>query len=258
MIDLFAASALRPRATENDHLGPGTDLKRVVATLAPVPLILGAAVLARAEPDSNRPPALYSRLALATRYTDASSSAGDRPLADGDLGVVAVDGSSRFAIGWPYAACAGLDVTLGAGNTGLAYGAAVYLIGLVLPFPGLGGQTGRMSACGGFGLSGIRGSIPFGWELAGDASLDLPVGPVDLRVTGKAALIANAEERRDGTEAAAGFPDEYSGTIELRLDRRGRVLGGDPVIGMMWQEAMGAELFGFFVGIAASRFTRGR
>ena len=210
-----------------------------------------------AETEATRSPTLYSRLALTARYTSTSSSASGA-LADSDLDILAIDGSSRFAIGWPYALCAGVDATLGASSTGMAYGADLYPIGLVLPFRGFGGRRGRMSACGGFGLSGVRGSIPFGWELAGEASLEMPVGPIDARISGKATLIANADERRDGTDAMAGFADESSGAIEARIGHGGRILGGDPTIGMMWQEAMGADFYGFFVGIAASRSAFGR
>lgn len=194
-------------------------------------------------------------LALAGLSTVGAQNGG--ALADGGLEIAAVDMRARTAIGYHLPTCAGFDATLGASSTGLVYGADVYPFGLVLPSPGIGGGRGWLTACAGFGMSGVRGSIPFGREFPGALSAQVPLGPVVLGLWGHAALVANAEPRRDGTEATAGFADEYSAGFEIRFgrprDSDGLILpGGVPVVGFRHGEVMGSHLSGVYVGLGAA------
>ena len=109
--------------------------------------------------DTHAPP-LHpsSNLLVAARYSTVGEQNGGA-LADSGLEIAAVDMRARTAIGDHLPTCAGFDGTLGASSTGLVYGADVYPFGLVLPSPGIGGGRGWLTACAGFGMSGVRGSI---------------------------------------------------------------------------------------------------
>lgn len=198
-----------------------------------------------------------SNLVVAARYTGmAEGGAFD----ENGLDIVALDGRTRVAIGRGFLRlCAGLEGTLGASSTGLAYGADAYPIGMVMHLMTVGRQMWWGSACAGFGMSGVRGSVPFGWEFPGELALEGDLGPVRLRVWGRLAWIANADDRRDGTSAAAAAgADEFSSGIEVRVGRTMRMWGeafaGDgPVIGFMTYDVMGSTFTGIYVGFAFSR-----
>ncbi len=185
-------------------------------------------------------------------YIDRAGGA----LAGSDLKVGALDLRARTAIGDEAPLCVGVDGTIGASSTGMAYGADLYPFGVVLPVFGLGRHRGWASVCAGFGLSGVRGSVPFGWEFPGELSAAVDLGFVFARIWGRAALVADAEERLDGTEATAGFADEYSAGFDFRT-LRFRHLGEARVdtsvfVGMTWAEMMGSSFWGFTLGLGAS------
>lgn len=198
-----------------------------------------------------------SNLVVAGRYTGmAQGGAFD----ENGLDIVSVDVRTRAAIGRGFLRlCAGLDGTIGASNTGLAYGAGLYPIGIVMHLMTIGRQMWWGSACAGVGISGVRGSIPFGWEFPGEIALEGDLGPVRLRVWGRPAWIADADARRDGTfDAAAAGPDEFSSGIEVRVDRRTRTwgeafAGGGPVLGFAIFDVMGSTFTGIYAGFAFSR-----
>ncbi|HEU5057815.1 MAG TPA: hypothetical protein VFU21_14890 [Kofleriaceae bacterium] len=206
----------------------------------------------------NQPRVHPASSALATaRFSRIDDETGGA-LGDRDLEIGAIDLHARTAIGDALPSCAGLDATLGASSTGLVYAADAYVFGLVLPSAGLGGAPGWLSVCAGFGFSGVRGSIPFAWEFPAELSADLPLGPITFRGWGRASLVASSEARRDGTEATAGFADEYTAGFDIRFSRLGQrgglvVPGGVPVVGLTWGEVMGSTFSGAYVGIGASR-----
>jgi hypothetical protein len=123
----------------------------------------------------------------------------------------------------------------------------------------IGRQRWWGSACAGFGMSGVRGSIPFGWEFPGEAALEGDIGPIRLRAWGRLALIANAADRRDGTSAAAATgADEFSSGIEIRVGRTMRMwgeafAGGGPVVGLATYDVMESTVTGIYVGYAFAR-----
>ena len=196
-------------------------------------------------------PALHpsSTMQAAARFSGVDEAGG--ALADSDLKVVALDVRARSAIGEGAPLCVGLDGTLGASSTGMAYGADLYAFGLVWPTRLLR-RLSWWSACAGFGMSGVRGSVPFGWEFPGELSVALDFGFVFARVWGRAALVANAEARRDGTDATAGFADEYSAGFDFRLLRFRHIgearVDSSVFLGFTWSELLGSKFTGIYLG----------
>lgn len=194
-----------------------------------------------------------SSLLASARFTAIDDDAG--ALAGSSLKIGALDLRARSAIGDRLPLCVGLDGTIGASSTGMSYGADLYPFGVVLPVPGLGRRRAWASACAGFGLSGVRGSVPFAWEFPAELSAALDLGFVFARVWGRAALVADAEARRDGTEATAGFADEYSAGFDFRLLRfrhlGEREVDSDVFVGLSWSEMMGSTFSGLYLGFGA-------
>jgi hypothetical protein len=149
---------------------------------------------------------------------------------------------SRALIGGAHAAyCAGVDAHVGASDTGAAYGATLYAIGL-----GLRARRGTFFAlCGGVGGDGIVGSVPGGAVFPAELSFGLPLGP--LRPVGwvRASWIAGAPERRHGSTTDRDL-DELEAGLAIRLGRQDAYwaemnAGHGPSIGFLYREFMGAR-----------------
>lgn len=152
--------------------------------------------------------------------------------------------SERTLLGRTVAYCAGLDAHVGGSDTGAAYGATLYALGL-------GVRAGRgafVAACGGVGGDRIVGSVPFGARFPAEILLGFPLGPFRPTAFARASWIANASERRHGSPTVYAF-DELEAGLSIRLGRQRRYwttvnAGNGFALGVVYRELMGARAIG--------------
>ncbi|HEU5056139.1 MAG TPA: alpha/beta hydrolase [Kofleriaceae bacterium] len=200
-----------------------------------------------------RPTAEDERLAPAPWHPSESlhvGVAGQRVSEEGgDLdGTLALAVRSRLFLGRPAAYCLGFDGALGGSDAGLVYEAELYPLGAGFRL----GDRGVVALCAGAGLGGIRGAVPFGWQIPVEAWVDLGLGP--LRVAGwlEGTTVLDAEVRQDGS-GIDGI-DELSAGVAIRLGGDDRywsttTAGYGPFVAATFRQLMGADFFGLALGM---------
>ncbi len=199
-----------------------------------------------------RPTAEDERLAPAPRHPSESlhvGAAAQRVTGAGDLdGTVALAIRSRMFLGRPASYCLGFDGALGGSDAGLVYEAELYPIGAGLRL----GDRGVAALCAGAGLGGIKGAVPFGWQIPVEAWLDLGVGPLRVAAWLEATTVLDADLRQDGSDIDG--IDELSAGLALRLGGDSRywsdtTAGYGPFIAATFRQVMGGDFLGLTLGM---------
>lgn len=144
--------------------------------------------------------------------------------------------------------CLGFDGGIGGGDTGVAYRADLYALGLAYPFGG--GQF--VTLCAGGGVSAAGDTVPFAWEIPVAASAEFQLGPIRALAAGRVSFVLGEDARTDG----AGLPlgDELGVDLGVQLGRDvhywRRVNAGEgPYFGLTLRRAAGGTLVGFVLGL---------
>lgn len=200
-----------------------------------------------------RPGTEEERLAPAPRHPGESLHLGlaaEKPDDDaGDLdGVLALAVRSRLFLGRTATWCLGLDGAIGGSDAGLVYQAELYPLGAGLRL----GDRGVAALCGGVGLGGIRGAIPFGWQLPVEAWVDVGLGPLRLAGWLEATTVLDSDVRQDGSDIDG--VDELSAGLAIRLGGDTRywadtTAGYGPFLAATFRQAMGADFLGLMLGM---------
>ena len=167
----------------------------------------------------------------------------------GDLdGTVALAVRSRFFLGRPASYCLGIDGVLGGSDAGLVYEAELYPVGAGLRL----GDRGVAAVCAGAGLGGIRGAVPFGWQIPLEAWIDLGLGPVRLAAWFEATSVLDSDLRQDGSDIDG--IDQLSAGLALRLGGDARywgdtTAGHGPFVAATFRQLMGGDFLGLTLGM---------
>jgi hypothetical protein len=148
--------------------------------------------------------------------------------------------------------CAGLDAYVGGSDTGAAYGATLYPVGLGLR----GGSGSFVALCGGAGGDRVVGSVPWGFVFPAELRFAFAIGPLRPTFWARAAKVAGAPERRDGSPTPS-FVDELDAGVTLRIGAQHRYwkqanAGGGPAIGFAYSELMGTRAITLSLTLALS------
>lgn len=199
-----------------------------------------------------RPTAEDERLAPAPWHPSESlhvGAAAQRVTDGGELdGTLALAVRSRLFLGRPAAYCLGIDGAIGGSDAGLVYEAELYPLGAGLRL----GDRGVAALCAGAGLGGIRGAVPFGWQIPVEAWIDLGAGPLRLAAWLEATTVLDEETRQDGSDIDG--IDELSAGVAIRLGGDARywastTAGYGPFIAATYRQLMGAEFLGLTLGM---------
>jgi hypothetical protein len=159
---------------------------------------------------------------------------------------------NRVLVGTTLAYSGGLDAYVGGSDTGAAYGATLYPVGL-----GVRGGPGTFVALsGGVGVDRVVGSVPAGALFPADLSLGFPLGPLRPILWARATWVADAPERRHGSPSISAV-DELETGLAIRFGKQQRYwldlnAGGGPSIGAFYREFMGARAIGLLVSLDLS------
>jgi hypothetical protein len=190
-------------------------------------------------------------IALGGRYTRVV----DRPQPDrlnGLTGIGTFELGMRTLVGTDVTYVAGLDAHVGGSDTGAAYGATVYPVGV-----GVRASGGAFVAlAGGLGGDRVVGSVPFGVLFPFELSFSIPLGPLRPIAWVRPAWVLGATERKDGSPLL-GFVDQLDAGLSIRLGKQQRYwgetnAGRGPAIGVVYSELMGARALGFTLSLALS------
>lgn len=184
-------------------------------------------------------------VALLAHYAEV-----DDPMRAGGL-----DRSAAFAVhnrlflGGRTGYCVGLDGEIGGGDTGLLAGLTAYATGISLR----SGDGDVIALCGGAGLDGVAGSVPFAARFPVELSLGLGLGPVRIGPWLRADWIAGEPARQDGVDWLTPV-DELSAGLLVRLGRQHRYwspvsAGGGLAVGLVYREFMETRSFGVLFGL---------
>lgn len=157
---------------------------------------------------------------------------------------------NRHLFGKSVSYCTGVDGELGPTSTGLLYELELYPIGAALSLS----EDGFVSLCGGVGLSGVRGSIPFGWQFPIELSGEWQFGKIRGLGWIRTRWIAGEDSRQDGSDLA-GFADELDLTVGVRLGRNSRywskvTAGHGLFVGINYREQGTANFGGIVIGLS--------
>ena len=171
----------------------------------------------------------------------------DRVGGAADLGGLAL--RNRLLVGRRIAYCAGLDGELGASGEGVVYGLTGYLAGLGLRL----GAAGAIALCGGAGLDGAAGAVPFAARFPLELSIAVDAGPLRVMPWARAAWIAG-EQAREGGVSWWSAVDEVEAGLLVRLSPQHRYwtttsAGGGLALGVVYRELMDTSSIGLVVGL---------
>lgn len=221
-----------------------------------LPLALVATTVGGCASDEGGRRSLADRSAFATWIK--IDAGGSRFTSDRAGGAAPVDGTGQFGvgarafagptIGW----VGGVDAHLGASvPAGGLYDFNLSPIGL-----GVYGHGVLVGAMGGFGVGGIVGRVPVGFQLPVEAVLDVDLGThVHAGAWAGVRWVVGAASR-DGGSAHAPFGDELSSGVLLRIGRgffeqgpRGYLRWGyGPFLAGTYAEALGGHAWGGLLG----------
>jgi hypothetical protein len=156
----------------------------------------------------------------------------------------------RTLAGETAAYCLGFDGALGGSSEGLVYETSAYLAGAGLRL----GESSYLAACGGAGLSGAQGAVPFAWQFPAELSAELQAGPVRVSLWSKLLWTSGADARSEGSSSVS-FADELSVGASLRWGRptrywRTRTTSHGYFLGAQYKELMGTRLIGVIAGVS--------
>jgi hypothetical protein len=187
-------------------------------------------------------------VSLGGRYTRVLDSNGsDSP--SGLRNIETFDLASRLLIGRSLAYSAGLDAHVGGSDTGAAYGATLYPVGI-----GLRGERGTfVSLSGGVGVDRVVGSVPIGTLFPAELAVAFPLGPLRPMAWVRGTWIAGAPERRHGSTLTSAV-DELEAALAIRIGKQQRYwmemnAGGGPSIGVFYREFMGVRALGVMLSV---------
>jgi hypothetical protein len=160
--------------------------------------------------------------------------------------------NGRLLVGRTLVYCGGLEAHVGGSDTGAAYGATVYPIGVGLR----GGDGAFVALCGGAGGDRVGGSVPWAFVFPAELSFGFSVGPLRPIGWARAAWIAGAAERRSGSPSISAV-DELEAGLAVRLGRQRRYweemnAGQGPSLGIVYSEFMGARAIGITLALDLS------
>jgi hypothetical protein len=167
-----------------------------------------------------------------------------------DSAAAAFDLGTRAILGKKLGLCVGFDGSAGGSSHGVSYDAEAYLAGVALRI----GDASFVSVCGGAGLGGWGGVLPFGWEFPLEARAELQAGPVRVKLWGKARWVAGADARSEGSSAIS-FADEMSVGLSLGVGRvthywASTNAGHGYTLGLQYQEFLRTEMISATLGIS--------
>ena len=213
------------------------------------PLLALASLMAAASPSEAAPPtepwAPSGSLALGA----ALSFADDSSLLGGVSSMAGMDIRLRSLAGETAAYCVGFDGVLGGSSGGLVYETNAYLLGAGLRF----GESSYLAACGGAGLSGASGALPFAWQFPAELSAEVQAGPLRVALWSKLLWTTGADARSEGSSSVS-FADELSVGASIRLGRptrywKNRTTSHGYFLGAQYKELMGTRLIGVMAGV---------
>jgi hypothetical protein len=232
-------------------------MNRLAAAVVSVASLTGSAHVAGnamrapyATPEELTPEGLPHQIevSLGGEYTRILDSHGfDSPSGLHNIETAAL--ASRLLIGRQLAYSAGLDAHVGGSDTGAAYGATLYPVGI-----GLRGERGTfVSLSGGVGVDRVIGSVPTGTLFPADVSVGFPLGPLRPMAWMRGTWIAGAPGRRHGSTLTSAV-DELEAGLSVRIGKQQRYwmemnAGGGPAIGVFYREFMGARALGLTLSV---------
>lgn len=174
---------------------------------------------------------------------------------DGDIGLdneIWGGFRGRHMFGRKLAWCTGFDGAIGAGiaDTGFLYETELYPAGVAFGIQ----DDGFVSVCGGAGLSGATGTIPFALQFPLELAAELQFGSVRTIAWARTRWIAGEDARQDGSDLIS-FADEFDAMLGLRFGRNSRywervTAGQGAFVGLNYRERAGARFAGIVVGVA--------
>ena len=153
--------------------------------------------------------------------------------------------ATRLLVGSRLAYSAGLDGYAGGSDTGPAYGATLYPVGIGLR----GGRGAFVSLSGGVGIDRVVGSVPLGALFPVELLVAFPLGPLRPLAWARTFWIAGAPERRQGAPTTSAV-DALEAGVALRIGSQRSYwkdvnAGAGPSVGVFYREFMGARALGF-------------